>query len=99
MAEYIKLDDAIQAIGEGALIFASSTLNVGAAMLRAFNEIKIADVRENVHSEWVSVCGLYHCKNCGCVAPYDVEADVIMYWPELNYCPRCGADMRGESDG
>ena len=96
MAEYIKREDAQNMLDNAQIItdaegefFGYCTEDVN------INAIPAADVRENVHSEWVSVCGLYHCKNCGCIAPYDVEADVIMYWPELNYCPRCGADMRG----
>ena len=53
MSDFIKLDDAISAIGKGALIFASSTLNISAAMLSAFGEIKKADVVEVVR-----------CKDC-----------------------------------
>lgn len=96
MAEYIKLDDAINAIADGACIFASSQLNIGAAMLRAFGKIKKADVRENVHGEWIPYNPIYSdvlcCSKCECeYMPAEAEF--------FNYCPNCGAEMRGEIDG
>ena len=53
-----------------------------------------------VHGEWtIGDAKLYHCSICGKTAPYDVSADVIEYWRDLNYCTNCGADMRkGEHD-
>lgn len=52
-----------------------------------------------VHGEWKIGDGkLYHCSICGKTAPYDVGADVIEYWRDLNYCPNCGAKMTGEQD-
>lgn len=55
--------------------------------------IPAADVRENVRGQWTSPDGISTCSNCGKAAPYDVEGDIIMYWPNLNYCPNCGAKM------
>ena len=44
-----------------------------------------ADVRENVHGHWTDDC---ECSVCGFgVDPITVGS---------NYCPHCGADMRGE---
>ena len=53
MSDYIKREDAISAIAEGSLIFASSQLSIDAAMLSAFSKIKKADVVEVVR-----------CKDC-----------------------------------
>lgn len=50
-----------------------------------------------VHGEWIDTCPEYHigtrsnaykCSNCGDY--YTTEPE------ELFFCPRCGADMRGE---
>ena len=30
------------------------------------------------------------CSECGCVEYFNIE------WKRFNYCPNCGADMRGE---
>ena len=44
-----------------------------------------ADVRENVHGEWVETESVYYiCSLCGDDSYY-----------ESNFCPNCGADMRG----
>lgn len=54
-----------------------------------------ADVRENVRGEWVDRNGnivfpfweRYECSECG------ARSD------NKNFCPNCGADMRGDVDG
>jgi len=72
-----------------------------------------ADVRENVHGEWkhgreISRTMLmnntlhidyknWKCSVCG------FEVDRLLYKidgsPVFNFCPNCGADMRGEQNG
>lgn len=42
-----------------------------------------ADVRENVNGEWIVEDGEVVCSECG-------EPHI-----ETNFCPNCGADMRG----
>jgi hypothetical protein len=66
---------------------------------RLLEQEPAADVRENVKGEWISPDGISICSNCGKAAPYDVEGDIIMYWPNLNFCPNCGAKMGGAEDG
>lgn len=61
-----------------------------------------ADVRENVRGEWIGesdgyadgslVYDMWYCSHCG----YRCEDDEPPKW---NYCPICGADMRGEKNG
>ena len=55
-----------------------------------------ADVRENVRGEWISEmveCSrenydlVFYCSVCG------VSND----WRRTNFCPHCGADMRGDN--
>ena len=70
-------------------------------------EMPTADVRENVKGRWVEVVDrtemydkegvktwgmLFQCNQCGFVLNA-VEGHTGQY----NYCPNCGADMRGES--
>ena len=63
-----------------------------------FNEITpTADVRENVHGEWVR-----HYDEDGDADGYSCSACREWYYfgnTTLNFCPNCGADMRGEKDG
>ena len=50
-----------------------------------------ADVRENVRGEWIPTEGhmvpIYRCNKCNNLSLGG------------NFCPNCGADMRGEPDG
>lgn len=51
-----------------------------------------ADVAEVKHGEWITLeaeIGLYSCSLCG----------HKILRAECNYCPNCGADMRGETNG
>jgi hypothetical protein len=59
-----------------------------------------ADVVEVRHGEWISEIGSYctpRCSACGWHKPYteDYYCAKELYSP-WNYCPNCGADMRGE---
>jgi hypothetical protein len=41
----------------------------------------------------------YHCDKCGFFVPWDYVHKFINYIEDYNFCPNCGADMRGEQDG
>ena len=41
----------------------------------------------------------YHCNQCGFFVPWDYIHKFINYIEDYNFCPNCGADMRGEQDG
>lgn len=77
--------------------------------MEAVQEQPTADVRENVNGRWVEVVGrtemydkegvktwgmLFQCNKCGFVLNA-VEGHTGQY----NYCPNCGADMRGDNNG
>ena len=49
-----------------------------------------ADVRENVRGEWIACLEDNECFVCS------VCGEGIYYTGIENYCPHCGADMRGE---
>ena len=53
--------------------------------------------------EWIYCeddCGNdgYRCDKCGYHVPWDYSHKSIYFIEEYNYCPNCGADMRGEQD-
>jgi hypothetical protein len=76
--------------------------------------IPSADVRENIHGEWTPTQrGKFIdiiCSNCGYVGiesysmGYEVEEldkpELIKYIAEceMNFCERCGADMKGDKE-
>ena len=47
-------------------------------------EFPTVDAVEVVHGRWVKLTQLYKCSECACV--------VAAKW---NYCPNCGANMKG----
>ena len=54
-----------------------------------------ADVRENVHGEWIERCQLGDgygatCNKCGKYCPLHTD--------DRNFCPNCGADMRTKNE-
>ena len=66
----------------------------GRAIRRNIKQLPVADVVEVRHGEWISN-GLtqdYVCSECSGMAPVDCEKEDFY---ESNYCPNCGADMRG----
>lgn len=95
MSDYISRQAAFEALEKRGV----STTNI--------SRVPIADVRENVRGEWVIVVdktemcdkegvktwgSLCQCNKCGFVLNA-VEGHIGQY----NFCPNCGADMRGES--
>ena len=40
----------------------------------------------------------YRCDQCGFFVPWDYQHKSIDYIKDYNFCPHCGADMRGEQE-
>lgn len=63
-----------------------------------------ADVRKNEHGEWhkpvgmmpPEYAGVYRCSKCDEIAMRDWKHHKQVL---SNFCPNCGADMRGEEHG
>lgn len=63
-----------------------------------------ADVRENVRGEWIEdnprdKSMMWRCSVCGRIAYYPTIGERKSYKKHCgyNFCPNCGAQMRGES--
>ena len=88
MSDYISRQAAIDVLAEGMC---------GDLECKIHEKIKAlpsADVRENVRGEWIDFGHdfygdyEYKCSSCGMTANYTTD-----------FCPNCGADMRGGQDG
>ena len=96
MSEYISREAAEKAFCRFCSICKGEHPEKCEFMLDDFGKIPAADVRPVVRGTWIRPQGLIlvECSECGKVAPYTAEEKHIEYWPILNYCPNCGADMR-----
>ena len=54
-----------------------------------------ADVRPNIHGHWED--GNNICPKCGEDKFKGLDADIYADW-QPNFCPNCGADMRGKAE-
>ena len=61
-----------------------------------FNEMKARWSAEPVrHGHWIEEIGMFLCSECGDSWGTETEEMVRSF----NYCPNCGAKMRGDNDG
>ena len=95
MADYIKRDSVLQIISDAPRFYLNDMIRAD-AMRDCVKRLLAADVRENVRGRWIEYNGLVSdllvCSECeryfiGSGDEYD-----------YNFCPNCGADMRGETD-
>lgn len=89
MDDYIKREDALSemAKAECGLEYEECT-DCSCSYICRIRDIPSADVRENVRGEWLSMFGHNVCNKCG------FKIDIV----PTNFCPNCGADMRGEKN-
>lgn len=99
MKECIERDPLIKALDSliGLAIICKGTdakpdpLEMLSALREDVKTCSTADVRENVHGEWVEDdYGYIHCSHCG------MEWDEPEH-PKTNFCPNCGTDMKEET--
>lgn len=87
--KYINADKFITTIDSSDVLDAYSAITV----CDLIKNESPADVRENVHGEWLNG----RCNQCGEHAPFWAMASTYY---QSNFCPNCGTDMRkGENDG
>ena len=95
MADYIDRDKAIKEVLEWATELNHPTMLVKEDAIGILKMMPSADVRENVRGEWIrgdaeKLQGAARCSACG--------GTCYKGRHYFNFCPNCGADMRGESD-
>lgn len=95
--DYILRSDAVSAFcGNCEATEVCRQLGEPCEEVKQIKAIPAADVEPKRYAEWISPDGISVCSECGKAAPYDVDGDVIMYWPNLNFCPNCGRRMNVE---
>lgn len=93
MSDYIKREDAYQAIADNNYS-EDITLERYDAILESIGNIQPADVRENVHAHWVEMPSYTHHqpKDFECSACHESEIR------KTRFCPNCGAIMDEEAE-
>ena len=103
MSEYIEREAALESVREKLLISESLPDTIAksasvftlASMNDSLKSIPAADVRPVVRGRWEldrdpGEPWRYVCNICG-----EKTKDTVMGKPRANFCPNCGADMRG----
>lgn len=102
MSDYISKAEAIDKIHWGIndeAFFGEPEIDQ--AVMKFLREFPSADVRENIHGEWITQYEIIrnpyseehnpHTKCSECNFRVDTHSSQFM-----NFCPNCGADMRGD---
>ena len=98
--EYIKEEDAIMLL-ERMMPTLPKTIRANFAT-EMVKQIPRPDVVERKRGEWIDKNGAYNrrkCSLCGKYALYRFINVGSFKETESNFCPNCGADMRGENNG
>ncbi len=90
MSDYINRIDAIHAITA-----AFDELLSVADAVEILDKLPAADVVERKRGKWIGGELGY----CSCCGHEGCASDIWTGCEENQYCPNCGADMRGEDDG
>ena len=92
MSGYISIQSVYDLIDKGYLVSNHNPKKIR----KLISELPSADVRENVRGEWIDTSEGTYCSRCN-KFPYDDGEYRLVGW-RSNFCPNCGADMRGEKE-
>jgi hypothetical protein len=99
MSDYISREQALAEVEELKKIHFDRVVVLSKVSDR-IEQIPSADVRENIKGEWINAkvgklfpSNDYKCSICGNILNFD---GVNCGRGDANFCPNCGADMRGE---
>lgn len=102
MAEYIEREAALNADFKIPAKRLDTRIKTARDAVQAYANyiaaLPAADVKPVVRSRWVINNGRYTCMNCTHVEPYYTDDNQVLYHAHWNFCPNCGADMRGEEE-
>jgi rubrerythrin len=98
MARYIDAEELTEEIESLSVMLGGENVFKTAkkSVLRIIDEQPTADVEEVKHGEWIEII-----KDIGrgrTLIKYQCNKCDVYTAKELNYCPNCGADMRGVKD-
>lgn len=85
MSRYVDILDVADVLSENINLSYSSFVDILA-------DVPTADVKKVIRAEWIILeaeIGLYGCSRC--------EHKILR--AQCNYCPNCGATMKGETNG
>lgn len=99
--DYISRQEAIEALREAEN---HAFNNYYKALVKAHTiiaDLPSADVRENVKGEWISLGDFVQCSNCTVTIPKEFDGYYGKVHREVrsNFCPYCGSDNRGITNG
>ena len=91
--DFISRNEAIEALGEEPQVWTDSDMEIAHRQQwlwdrAAIEAVPIADVVERKRGQWFYCDTMYTCDQCGATLD-DISP----------FCPMCGADMRGDSNG
>lgn len=92
MAEYIKREDVLELAKRGFIVGNRNYSSVVAFI----NDIPSADVRPVVRGRWKDA--IQNCNDSPHVKCSVCGEYYWQYFKKFNFCPNCGADMRGDND-
>lgn len=92
MSEYIERESAIKSLLNDAPEQVGYSREDAADCIRYMDAADVSPVR---HGKWEwDTEDIYRCSNCA----EKSHVKEVMGRPAWNYCPNCGADMRGSND-
>lgn len=91
---YIRRDNAIRTAIQVSNYYDGWYCEREEAIKKSMNDIPAEDVMPIIHATLIDWYGDYKCSNCDA----EIKSEILYMCDEVNFCPCCGADMRGEKD-
>ena len=78
----------------------NKTIDIPSFIGKLINDAPTADVKPVVRGEWIEYprAHYFKCNKCKYTVPYRKAMILTNGEREYNFCPHCGADMRGEQE-
>ena len=96
MARYIDADLLKEAFSTDTQHLSTFDPDLYNLIVLEIEEAPTADVREVRHGEWIFLKTYYEADECNCSLCGQLLTTA--HNKRMNYCPNCGADMRGDDN-